>query len=57
MGRVTWARAAVDQQAPPELRALGNVLHSILAGSRTPDLAGVSEDLKRRVQGMLDTLK
>ncbi|MCL4251296.1 MAG: tetratricopeptide repeat protein [Anaerolineae bacterium] len=49
-------KLAVDPQAPPDLRALANVLHSVLAGSRTPDLAGLSEDLKRRVQAMLDTL-
>ena len=50
-------KLAVDQQAPPEVRVLANALHGVLAGKRTPDLAGLSEDHKRRVQRMLDTLK
>ncbi|MCC6615553.1 MAG: tetratricopeptide repeat protein [Anaerolineae bacterium] len=50
-------KTTVDPQAPPELRALANVLHKVLAGSRTPDLAGLSDDHALLVQAMLDTLK
>jgi hypothetical protein len=44
------SKLATDPAAPPELRAFGRVLRDYMAGVPTPDLSGLSEEIRRVVQ-------
>jgi tetratricopeptide (TPR) repeat protein len=44
---------SLDRDLPPELRALGGVLHRILSGERAPDLSGLPPELAEAVRGIL----
>ncbi len=44
---------ASDPNAPPAVRALGNVLNRILCGERDLDLSGLPPELADAVRGIL----
>ena len=48
---------ATNADAPPEVRALGKVLVSILAGSRQPNLDELPGEVASAVRGMVGRLK
>ena len=48
---------ANDPAAPPEMRALGRVLVSILVGEREPSLDALPPELASAVRGMLARLR
>ncbi len=48
---------AGDPDAPPEMRALGDVLLRILIGERNPNLDGLPPELASAVRGMLGRLR
>jgi hypothetical protein len=46
-------KLAEDEEAPPDLQALGRVLHEILAGEREPDMSGLPPELTAVVQTLI----
>ena len=50
-------RLAGDPGQPPQMRALGKVLVSILVGERDPNLDGLPPELASAVRGLLARLR
>lgn len=48
---------AADANLPPDIRALGQALHAILTGSRTPDLSALPPELTAVVQQVLAAIE
>ncbi len=50
----TTRKIAVDPNAPPEIRALGEALNRLLSGSREVDLSALPEELAALVRGIME---